>query len=68
MSISIPTAYQANIGLPYGSLKNIIRWCRDNCIDEWGFQEVDDLAAYSPGYIFYFENERDYVAFLVWNK
>ena len=63
MSINIPTAYKTNIQLEYGKLKAIIDWCADNCTDEWKFDETDGSS-----YDFYFESERDYVAFIMWKK
>ena len=75
MSINIHTAYSSNIAIPYGDLSSTIKWCEDNCAAEWQFEE-----AYLPYgdyrfvhksdnyYNFYFESEKDYVAFLVWKK
>jgi hypothetical protein len=65
MSINIPTAYKTNIVLPYGGLKATIEWCERNCTDEWRFDASDGTG---PAYDFYFESERDYVAFTMWKK
>jgi hypothetical protein len=62
MSINIPTAYKTNIHLEYGELKATIEWCERNCIDEWRFDGS------GPSYDFYFESERDYVAFTMWKQ
>lgn len=63
MSINIPTAYKTDIIVPYGSLNPILEWCRENCTDEWKFDD-----AKLPVYEFYFESERDYIAFVMWKK
>ena len=66
MSISIPTAHRANVTLPYGQLQPIVEWCERNCSGDWRFMEnVEDQY---NGFDFLFESERDYVAFLIWNK
>lgn len=66
MSINIPTAHRANIALQYGELANIVDWCERNCSSDWRFME--DVNNQWGGYEFLFESEKDYVAFLVWNK
>lgn len=75
MSINIPTAYKSNIAIPYGDLNQTIKWCENNCINEWQFEEAqipygDYRYKVKSGnyYNFYFESEKDYVAFLVWKK
>lgn len=62
MSISIPTSYKTEIEIPFGELDAMIEWCEHNCASEWKFDDSD------YGYKFYFESERDYVAFLIWKK
>lgn len=69
MSINIPTAFKSDITLGYGVLKPTIEWCKRNCTSEWKFTEdgntIDD---WQRKYTFYFESERDYVAFTLWLK
>lgn len=67
MSISIPIAFKTKINIPYGELQPIIDWCDRNCKNEYRYMEDPDGDMYS-GWVFFFENERDYVAFLMWNK
>lgn len=62
MSISIPVAYKVDITFPFGKLDSMIEWCDNNCSSEWKFGDSDD------GYTFYFESERDYIAFVLWMK
>jgi hypothetical protein len=66
MSINIPTAHRANVTVNYGELKPIVEWCERNCKDEWRFME--DINDQFNGFEFFFESERDYVAFLMWKK
>ena len=69
MSINIPTAYKTKIITPYGSLKYLIEWCKNNCQDEWQFdEELESLDTWSPAYNFYFTSARDYVNFLLFQK
>jgi len=68
MSIDIPTAYTTKIYLPYGQLAKTIEWCKTNCKGEWKFGENPDTINSWTYYNFYFELEKDYVAFLLWHK
>lgn len=69
MSINIPTAYKADIQLAYGELGKVVEWCRNNCVSEWKFHEHHNTEdSWKPEYTFYFENERDFVAFTLWKK
>lgn len=66
MSINIPTAYKIKVSLSYGELKPVIEWCERNCTGDWRFMEDPDNQW--GGYVFFFDTERDYVAFSMWNK
>lgn len=66
MSINIPTAHRANVAVQYGELQPIVDWCERNCSGEWRFME--DINNQWNGYEFFFESEKDYVAFLMWKK
>lgn len=69
MSISIATAFKTSISIPYGELKNVISWCQNNCQSDWRFQEsLNSIDAFSLHYDFFFEDEKDYVAFVIWKK
>lgn len=67
MSISLPTAYKVQVKLPYGELQPIVEWCDRNCVDEWRYMEDPNGDMYNS-WVFFFENERDYCAFLLWKK
>ena len=62
MSIDIPTALKIEITFPFGQLDSMIEWCEKNCQTDWKFGDSDN------GYTFWFESEKDYVAFLIWKK
>ena len=68
MSINTTTAYKTDIALQYGKLQPVIDWCEKNCISEWGYIDQSYPPDVSPDYTFYFESERDYVAFVMWEK
>jgi hypothetical protein len=66
MSINIPTSHKANVSVPYGQLQPIVEWCDRNCTSEWRYME-DHNDQYNS-WEFFFESEKDYVAFLIWKK
>lgn len=66
MSIHIPTAYRANVEVPYGKLQQIVDWCERNCSDDWRYME--DIHNQWGGFEFFFNSEKDYVAFLLCEK
>lgn len=66
MSINIPTAHKANVTVQFGQLQPIVDWCDRNCTSDWRYMEA--VTDQWNSYEFFFESERDYVAFLMWNK
>jgi len=67
MSISLPTAHKINVKIPYGELQHTLEWCERNCNYEWRYMEDPNGEVYNS-WVFFFENERDYVAFSFWLK
>lgn len=67
MSINIPTAFKSRMNIPYGLLKETVAWCDRNCISDWRYMEDPNGDMYN-GWVFFFEDERDYVAFTMWLK
>lgn len=67
MSINIPTAFKSRISIPFGELKEVVAWCDRNCLGEVKYMEDPNGEMYS-NWVFFFEDERDYVAFLMWKK
>lgn len=49
-----------------GVLDHVIDWCKSEMTGEWRWQLVEVSSHLQPGrYIFYFDSERDYFAFLL---
>jgi hypothetical protein len=61
------TQHKIGLELSFGQLKPILNWCEKNCIGEWQYMEDPHGDMYNS-WIFFFEQERDYVAFVLWNK
>ena len=60
--------YNAKLDIPYGQLATIIQWCEDNCQSDWKYNVID-YGGKDPGsYEFLFNDEKDYVKFLLWKK
>jgi hypothetical protein len=61
-SLSFPHAKE--IAKPWGQLEPIIAWCKGELEHDWRWQMVDMASDHGPGrYIFYFDSERDLIAF-----
>ena len=51
---------------PFGVIELILDWCKVNLQDEWRWQLVEVSSDRRPGrYIFYFDLEKDYFAFVI---
>lgn len=58
--------HAVEIHKPFGGLDGVIAWCKENIDHEWRWQLVQVSTDHADGrYIFYFDNERDYCAFLL---
>ena len=64
----IDTAYEISVQIEYGQLKQMIKWCTDNCIGDWGYTVLNEAGEEPGTYAFKFESEKDYVTFLIWKK
>ena len=54
------------INKPFGQLDRVLAWCKTEMTGEWRWQLVDVSTDQRPGrYIFYFDLERDYFAFVL---
>lgn len=59
-------AYSQEITKTFGSLDHIIEWCKDQLVGDWRWQLIELSTDRRPGrYVFYFDSERDYVAFML---
>ena len=49
---------------PFGEIERVLDWCKSEVGHDWRWQLVDVSSDIRPGrYIFYFDSERDYLAF-----
>jgi len=54
------------ISKPFGSIDQIVEWAKSELKDEWRWQVVQTSTDLTPGqYIFYFDSESDYLAFVM---
>jgi hypothetical protein len=61
------TNYKIEIPVNYGKLSSILGWCKDNCKEnEWAYQVTESAGRDAGLYEFYFQDERDYVNFILW--
>lgn len=70
MSINIPNAHKANITVGYGQLQPVIDWCERNCEGDWRYLDINhyEYDNATDRWEFLFESEKDYTAFMLWNK
>lgn len=64
----INTAYEVNVQISYGQLKQMIDWCNRNCTEPWQYIIIDEAGEEPGSYIFRFVSEKDYVTFTLWKK
>jgi hypothetical protein len=58
--------YAQEITKPWGGLEPILDWCKQELVADWRWQMVEMSTEQRPGrYIFYFDSERDYLAFVL---
>lgn len=46
----------------------MIHWLERNCISEWGFNCISPAGRDAGLYQFYFESDKDLVAFRMWKQ
>jgi len=52
------------IAKPFGVLESVLDWCKEELVEEWRWQLIEVSSDDRPGhYIFYFDSERDCLAF-----
>lgn len=50
----------------FGVIEHVLNWCKIELRGEWRWQLIEISSDIKPGrYIFYFDDERDYLAFLM---
>jgi hypothetical protein len=51
---------------PFGVLESVLDWSKEELVNEWRWQLIEVSSNDRPGrYIFYFDSERDYLAFVM---
>lgn len=56
--------YAQEISKEFGVLERVLDWCKEELVNEWRWQLIDVSSNHKPGrYIFYFDSERDCLAF-----
>jgi hypothetical protein len=54
------------IGKPFGVIEHVLDWCKSELRSDWRWQLLEISSDCKPGrYIFYFDDERDYLAFVM---
>jgi len=52
------------IAKPFGVLESVLDWCKEELVEEWRWQLIEVSSDHRPGrYVFYFDSERDCLAF-----
>jgi hypothetical protein len=58
--------YAHEIIKPFGVIESVLDWCKSELTGEFRWQLLEISSDRKPGrYIFYFDDERDYLAFLM---
>lgn len=56
--------FAREINKPYGHLNDVLDWCKSELEQDWRWQMIELSSSDRPGrYIFYFDGERDCLAF-----
>lgn len=54
------------IAKEFGVLEHVLDWCKEELSAEWRWQLLEVSSDHRPGrYMFYFDSERDYLAFVM---
>jgi hypothetical protein len=50
----------------YGKIEQVLNWCKSELLEEWRWQLLEVSSENKPGrYCFFFDSERDYLAFVM---
>lgn len=51
---------------PFGVIETVLNWCKSELQHDWRWQLIEMSSDIKPGrYCFFFDDERDYCAFLM---
>ena len=54
------------ISKEFGVLEHVLDWCKEELSAEWRWQLLEVSSDHRPGrYCFFFDSERDYLAFIM---
>ena len=62
----LPNINKVEVSLDYGELTSIVNWCERNCNLEWGYECTLPAGRDAGMYDFYFQDEKDLLAFIIW--
>jgi hypothetical protein len=62
------TKLKTDIFIEFGELRPMVAWLERNCIEEWRYECKQPAGRDAGIYEFYFENEKDLVAFKMWKQ
>ena len=58
--------HASEIVKPFGVIETVLAWCKSEMRGEWRWQLIEMSSDRKPGrYCFFFDDERDYLAFLM---
>ena len=57
--------YSREILITWGVLDTVLDWCRQELAYDWRWQLIDANTQQPGHYVFYFDNERDFLAFVM---
>ena len=58
--------YAHEIVKPFGVIETVLNWCKSEMREDWRWQLIEMSSDIKPGrYCFFFDDERDYCAFLM---
>lgn len=51
---------------PFGVIESVLDWCKSEMVSDWRWQLIEMSSDIRPGrYCFFFDDERDYLAFVM---
>ncbi len=64
----LDTSYKVDIVINFGQLGPLIEWASDYCSNAWSYDIIESAGRDAGIYRFYFDEETDYVNFILWKK
>lgn len=61
-------SYKTDISIEFGGLSPMVSWCQTNCNGDWSYKVIEYAGKEDGQYQFNFENQKDYVNFILWKK